>query len=408
MRLAQQPIITSLCDTDLYKFSMQAFFLEQTPTATGRYKFHCRTKGVDLTPILSELREQLEAVGHLRMTDTEIRYLAETQKHLSANYLAFLRDFQLDNRDVRVSIENGQLTVDVGGNRTPLHKGSPWEIYTLALVNELYFRHITNETGIDWDEARRRLMAQLQPLADLKARDPDYLSSYALSEYGTRRRFSHSWQREVLNTLKHVIPAQLFGTSNVHLAREFGIRPVGTMAHEYLQAWQALVHPLDAQRKALDAWANQFRGRLGYALTDVIGMDAFCADLDHFLAKAYDGFRQDSGDPVVWGEKLLKRLEEVDVDPRTKYAQWGDSLNVPKTLDIYKVFRGRIKTGFAIGTQLTNDVGPKAINIVMKLVECNGRPVAKLSDSPGKTMCEDPNYVRWLAASYGREQEFVQ
>lgn len=407
MKLADRPIITSLLDQDLYKLSMQQFFVNQCPTATGVYKFNCRTQGVDLTPIIPALREQIEAVAALRMTQTEIDFLSRTQRHLSPNYLAFLRDFQLDARDVKIADVNGKLEIAIGGPNTPLAKGSPWEIFTLSLVNELYYRHVTRDTGVDWELARRLLLEELQPLVELNATHPEYLDAYALSEYGTRRRFSAVWHKEVLSTLQKVIPNQLFGTSNVHLAREFGLRAVGTMAHEYLQAWQAFVHPMDAQRKALDAWANEFRGRLGYALTDVIGVDAFCADMDHHIAKSYDGFRQDSGDPIAWGEKIIARLEELEVDPKTKYGQWSDGLDVKKSLEIYAPFRGRIKTGFAIGTRFTNNVGLKPLNIVIKLVQCNGRDVAKLSDSPGKTMCENPTYVRWLAASYGREEEFA-
>jgi len=152
----------------------------------------------------------------------------------------------------------------------------------------------------------------------------------------------------------------------------------------------------------LDVWAREYRGDLGIALTDVIGMDAFLRDFDMFFAKLYDGCRHDSGDPIEWGEKLIAHYESMNINPKTKTAIWSDGLTIPKAISIYMNFHERIKCGFGIGTNLTNDVGFDPLNIVIKMIECNGQPVAKLSDSPGKTMCEDKEYVKYLKKVFNK------
>jgi nicotinate phosphoribosyltransferase len=182
------------------------------------------------------------------------------------------------------------------------------------------------------------------------------------------------------------------------LALELNLRCQGTMAHEWLQSHQAMNYRLvDSQKMALENWVKEYRGDLGVALTDVIGVDAFCRDLDRYLAKLYDGFRHDSGDPIVWGEKIIQRLEALDVDPQYKRLVFSDALDFDRAVKIYRHFRGRINTSFGIGTWLMGDMFVnEPINIVMKLTQLNGQPVAKISDTPGKTMCDDENFLRYL------------
>lgn len=396
MRDQGKPIITSLLDTDKYKFSMQQVNLHQYPGAMAKYRFKCRNKDIDLTPLIGAIREQLALVSELKFTESELRYLAQ-EPHLSKDYLDFLSDFTLDHRQVFVHAVNGGIDIYAEG---PMLKTTLWEIYVLSIVNELWYRHTVQEP--DFDEGRHRLADKIKRIES----EPG-MEGFNFTDFGTRRRFSKEWHADVLRTLRLKLPQYLVGTSNYHLARENDIKPIGTMAHEYLQTWQALGHPLDAQRNAFNAWAQEFRGCLGDALTDVIGMDSFCEILDLYFAKQFDGFRHDSGDPKIWCEKLITRLQELGIDPKTKRAIWSDGLNVEKMIDLYKTFNGRIHTGFGIGTNLTNDLGYKPLNIVMKVVEVNGRPVAKLSDSAGKTMCENRDYVAWLAGEYGRKEEFV-
>ena len=197
--------------------------------------------------------------------------------------------------------------------------------------------------------------------------------------------------------LAQEVPEFFKGTSNVDLARRHGLVPIGTMAHEYLQAHQALGYRLrDFQKMALENWVKEYRGDLGIALTDTVGMDAFLADFDLYFAKLFDGLRHDSGDPMEWGEKVLAHYAKLRIDPNTKILTFSDGLDLPKTFDIYRAFASRTKVGFGIGTNLTNDLGVEPLNIVMKLVSCNGNPVAKISDAPGKTLCDDETFMAYL------------
>jgi nicotinate phosphoribosyltransferase len=212
-----------------------------------------------------------------------------------------------------------------------------------------------------------------------------------------RRRFAGDWQREVVATLKRDASRFFKGTSNVLLARDLGLVPIGTMAHEYLQTYQTLgVRLRDFQRAALEDWVQEYRGDLGVALTDVVGMDAFLADFDLYFAKLFDGLRHDSGDPFVWGEKALAHYNKLRIDAHTKRLTFSDGLDLPRSLELYRHFADRTQLGFGIGTNLTNDVGLTPLNIVMKLTRSNDQPVAKLSDSPGKTLCDNETFLAYL------------
>ena len=228
-----------------------------------------------------------------------------------------------------------------------------------------------------------------------------------IADYGTRRRFSRAWHDEVLRVLVARLGAnglggnQFAGTSNVWFAQRLGLTPLGTMAHEYLQACQALGPRLrDSQVFGFESWAKEYRGDLGIALSDVYGINAFLRDFDMYFCKLFDGARHDSGDPHTWGERLIAHYQANRVDPRTKTLIFSDGLTVPRTIELYKQFQGRCQLAFGIGTNLTTDSGdPPAhvpLQIVIKMVRCNGQPVAKLSDTPNKNMCEDAAYLAYL------------
>ena len=200
-----------------------------------------------------------------------------------------------------------------------------------------------------------------------------------------------------MRTLQREVPRFFKGTSNVYLAHRLGLVAIGTMAHEYLQSYQALdVRLRDFQKAALEDWVQEYRGDLGIALTDVVGMDAFLADFDLYFAKLFDGLRHDSGDPFVWGEKALAHYAPLRIDAHTKRLVFSGGLDLDKAFTIYRRFADRTQLGFGIGTNLSNDVGLTPLNIVMKLVRCNAQPVAKLSDSPGKTLCSDQTFLAYL------------
>ena len=382
-------IIDSLLDTDLYKFSMMQVVLHQYPAAQVEYRFKCRTPGINLAPYVDEIRAELAALCQLRFTVDELEYL-RTWRYIKSDFVDFLGLFQLNEKYVRVTASTrvpGEIEIRICG---------PWlhtilfEVPLLAIVNEVYFRHTS--AGLDFAEGRDRLRAKIALLHD----DPD-VADCRIADYGTRRRYSRRWQEEVVTALRDGLGKQLAGTSNVWLARKLGITPLGTLAHEYLQAHQALGPRLrDSQVAALEAWAKEYRGDLGIALSDVYGFDAFLRDFDMYFCKLFDGARHDSGDPFAWGEKLLAHYAANRVDPSSKVLVFSDGLDIPAVLKLYRHFRGRCRLAFGVGTNLTNDVGPVPLQIVIKMVRCNGQPVAKLSDSPGKNMCDDRAYVAYL------------
>ena len=265
----------------------------------------------------------------------------------------------------------------------------------LAIINEVYFRR--NYPDLSEDEGLRRLDEKIGLL--LSEPDNDELR---ISDYGTRRRFSREWQRKVISILKDRLGPMLSGTSNVLFAKEFGLIPLGTMAHEYLQACQALGPRLrDSQVFGFEQWAKEYRGDLGIALSDVYGMEPFLKDFDMYFCKLFDGARHDSGDPFLWGERMIEHWRLNKCDPHSKSLIFSDALTIPRVIELYRRFRGRVGLGFGIGTNLMNDRGPRPLNVVIKMVKCGGQPVAKISDTPEKGMCEDEGYLHYLRQVFG-------
>ncbi|MCK6428347.1 MAG: nicotinate phosphoribosyltransferase [Burkholderiaceae bacterium] len=382
-------IITSLLDTDLYKFTMMQVVLHHFPGAQVEYRFNCRNKGVDLSPYIEEIREEIAWLCTLRFRERELDYLRGF-RFIKSDFVDFLGLFQLNTKYITVERsekESGGIEIVVKG---------PWlhtilfEIPVLAIVNEIYFRN--TQPIPDYAEGRKRLREKIALVRD----DPE-MEGVHIADYGTRRRFSRLWHDEVLLTLKEQLKDKLAGTSNVMYAQKHGLTPLGTMAHEYLQACQSLGPRLrDSQVFGFEMWAREYRGDLGIALSDVYGMDAFLRDFDMYFCKLFDGARHDSGDPVQWGERLIAHYEKNRVDPKTKTLVFSDSLNFPKVVELHKRFKDRARVAFGVGTNLTNDLGYTPLQIVIKMVRCNGQPVAKLTDSPEKNMCEDEAYLAYL------------
>jgi len=388
-------IIQSLLDTDLYKFTMMQVVLHHFPGAQVEYRFRCRTEGADLVPDLDAIRAEIAALCTLRFREEELAYL-RTFRFLKSDFVDFLGLFQFNAK--YITLERGQKPGEIDiVIRGPWLHTILYEIPVLAIVSELYFRRTRPQP--DLAEGRRRLKAKLdlvhtvEPVLDFK-----------ISDFGTRRRFSRAWHEEVIETLARRVPQYFAGTSNVLLAKKNGVLPLGTMAHEYMQACQALGPRLrDSQVYAFDVWAKEYRGDLGIALSDTYGMDAFLRDFDMYFCKLFDGARHDSGDPFEWGEKLIAHYLKNRVDPHSKQLIFSDQLSFPLAIDIARRFHGRAKTSFGIGTNLTNDLGYDALNIVIKMTECNGQPVAKISDAPGKTVSIDPGYLAYLRQVFGLE-----
>ncbi len=382
-------IIQNLLDTDFYKLTMMQAVLHNYPNAEVEWEFRCRNDE-DLTPYLAEIRYQIEQLADISITPDQLAFL-ERIPFIKPDFTRFLSLFRFNLRYLQLGIEDGQLCVRLRG---------PWlhvilfEIPLLAIISEVRNRYRYRDVKLI--QAREQLYRKLDWLR-ANATDEE-LDGFQLADFGTRRRFSYKVQEEVVHILKRDFPGRFVGTSNVHLAREYDIKPIGTMAHEWLMAHQQLGPRLiDSQIAALDAWVREYRGLLGIALTDCITMQAFLNDFDLYFAKLFDGLRHDSGDPLAWAEKAIRHYEKLGIDPQTKTLVFSDGLDLPRALGLYRALRGRIHVSFGIGTNLTCDIpGVDPMNIVIKMTACNGQPVAKISDEPGKTQCRDENFVAYL------------
>lgn len=387
-------IIDSLLDTDLYKFTMMQVVLHQFPAAEVEYSFQCRNAGApgiaDLAPYVDEIRAEVRGLCSLRFQDEELAYL-KAMRFIKSDFVDFLGLFRLNEKYLSITaLPTGEIDVVIKG---------PWlhtilfEIPLLAIINEVYFRNTQKQP--DLAEGRKRLDSKIGEL------QTGGLGELKIADYGTRRRFGKAWHEELLRTLVSRLGSgasgQLAGTSSVLFAMKLGLIPLGTMAHEYLQACQALGPRLrDSQVFGFEMWAREYRGDLGIALSDVYGMSAFLRDFDLYFCKLFDGARHDSGDPFQWGERMLAHYQAHRVDPKTKTLIFSDGLTVPRTIALYQQFRGRCQLAFGIGTNLTNDLGYEPLQIVIKMLRCNGQPVAKLSDTPSKNICKDEKYLAYL------------
>lgn len=387
-------MVHSLLDTDFYKLTMMQVVLHQYASAWVRYAFKWRNWDemhlkTSLPDFKSKIDAQIDRLCELRFKEDELNYLAAFY-FFKPDFIEYLRLFQLNRAYINADVGDGQLKVNIEG---PWLNTILYEIPVLAIISELY----SSLHGVDDDtwlkEGRQRLVEKVNFLNEAIVGD----QPFKFAEFGTRRRASYAWQEEVLKYLKKNCAGSLVGTSNTHFAMKLGIRPIGTMAHEFFQAHQQLGPRLvDSQKVALQCWADEYRGELGIALSDTMGFEKFLKDFDRFFALLFDGCRQDSGDPIRWTEKLIAHYKKLRIDPKTKSAIYSDGLTLESAVDIFRRFHDQIRTSFGIGTNLTNDCGFVAPQVVIKMVECNHRPVAKLSDTEDKGMCEDAEFLDYL------------
>ena len=384
-------VVRSLLETDLYKFTMWQALLHGHPSAQAEYAFVCRNKPeYPLSELKADLERDLDHLCALAFTLEEIDFL-RSLRFIKSDFADFLTVFRFQRRFVTVQTDGDTLSIRACGPQVHV---MGFEIYVLYIVNELYFRRFDRQAALQ--EGRKRLAAKVDLLRVFE-QAPQLRHPFEFFDFGVRRRFSGAWHEEVVATLAREVPQYFKGTSNVYLAMKYKLVPIGTMAHEYLQSYQSFgVRLRDFQKAALEDWVQEYRGDLGTALTDVVGMDAFLADFDLYFAKLFDGLRHDSGDPVEWGEKALAHYAKLRLDAHTRRLVFSDGLDLQRAFALYRHFADRTMTGFGIGTNLSNDTGIKPLNIVMKLMTCNGQPVAKLSDSPGKTLCKDETFLAYL------------
>ena len=389
-----EPIITSLLETDAYKFSMGQAIYHQFSDYKTTWSFKCRNEDVHFTPeMVEEIKRQIRLYCDLRFKEDELEYLNNI-RWIKGSYVDFLRLWKPRYDDFTFGTDAPcGLTIETRG--TWLNT-SMYEIPTLAIVNEVYFR-------MAYDYAD--LMVSFEEKLNEKVRgliDGTYELG-AFSEFGLRRRLSGEAQAmAVLKLKKHNGEYEnsfFVGTSNVYLAKQHNVTPVGTMAHEWIMCVGQGNHkhnPAYSNWYALDAWVKEYGVLNGTALTDAITTDCFLMDFQLTFATLFSGVRHDSGDPYEWGEKMLAHYKELGIDPMTKTLLFSDSLNFKEATDIYRYFKGRAKTAFGIGTFIANDTDVPALNIVMKTTACNGMDVAKISDVEGKGMCKNPDYEKYL------------
>ena len=390
-----EPIIISLLETDMYKFSMGQAIYHQFSDYKTTWTFKCRNKDVHFTEeMVEEIREQIKYFCTLRFTEDELNYL-ENIKWIKGSYVDFLRLWKPRYEDFKITTDaECGLSIETFG--TWLNT-SLYEIPTLAIVNEVYFRMAYNYN---------ELFKSFKEKLDIKYNNLKNNHWYAgtFSEFGLRRRLSAEAQELAVQKFSHLndtfhSASKFVGTSNVYLAKKYNLIPVGTMAHEWIMCVGQGNHkhnPAYSNWYALDAWIKEYGVLNGIALTDTITTDCFLKDFQLTYATLFGGVRHDSGDPYAWGEKMLKHYESLGIDARNKTLLFSDSLDFDKADKLYRYFNGRAKVAFGIGTYISNDTKVPALNIVMKTTKCNGMDVAKISDNPGKGMCKNPEYVEYL------------
>ena len=396
-----EQIITSLLETDMYKFSMGQAIYHHYPEYMTTWDFKCRNKDVHFTKeMVDEIRRQIRLYCHLRFKEDELKYLDDI-KWIKGSYVNFLRlwrpnyaDFTIDNKaecGLRITTKGTWLNT------------SMYEIPTLAIVNEVYFR-----MHYDYDELMKQFSTKLEEKISWLKEGVYNLGSF--SEFGLRRRLSGEAQQLAVRRLsEEKYPDSTFvGTSNVYLAKKFNVTPVGTQAHEWIMCVGQGDHrhsPAYSNYYALRAWVDEYGVQNGTALTDTITTDLFLRDFDLTYATLFSGVRHDSGDPIEWGEKILAHYQKLGIDGKTKTLLFSDSLDFQRANLIREHFKGRAKVAFGIGTYIANDTEVEKLNIVMKTVLCNGQDVAKISDTPGKGMCRNPEYVEYLERSINWRKE---
>mgnify|MGYP003472595022 FL=1 len=398
------PIISSLLETDLYKFSMGQAIYHQYPSYKTKWAFKCRNTDVKFTSeMIEEIKEQIKHYCTISFNEDELSYLSSIE-WLHEDYVAYLRLWKPRYEDFDISADDScGLFLEATG--TWLNT-SMYEIPILAIVNEVYFRMAHNYDEL-FEQYKRKFNEKLNWLLD---------GTYNIglfSEFGLRRRLSSDAQdlavKKLCENNGKYKDSYCVGTSNVYLAKKYGVKPVGTMAHEYIMCigqGNPMYNPAYSNKLAMDSWTKEYGVLNGTYLTDTIGDATTHLDMGYTYSISFSGVRHDSGDPYKWGDEWVKHYEKYynkyhdeRVNPKNKTLLFSDSLNFEKASKLYEYFKDRIKVAFGIGTYISNDTDISPLNIVMKVVECNEGPVAKLSNSEGKTMCKDNEYVEYLKKS---------
>ncbi len=412
------PIVRSLLDTDFYKLLMLQMIWSLYPRVNATFTLINRTKSVRLADEIDEgeLRAQLDYARTLRFTKKEMIWLAGNtfygrKQIFDPEFLAWLEDFQLPEYELRKV--DGQYQLRFHG---PWTHTTMWEIPALAIINELRSRAALRNLGpfaldVTYARAKAKMWDKVERLKKL----PDI----RISDFGTRRRHSFLWQRWCVEALKEGIGEAFTGTSNVKLAMDSDLEALGTNAHELPMVLAALANSdeemLAAPYKVLRDWNTLYGGNLLIVLPDAFGTESFLRHAPDWVAD-WTGFRPDSAPPIEGGERIIEWWRSKGRDPREKLLIFSDGLDVETIEKAYRHFEGRVRMAFGWGTNLTNDFEDcaplpnarlKAISLVCKVDEANGRPAVKLSDNPNKATGDPKEIERYLRV-FGGEARVAQ
>ncbi|MBO4727330.1 MAG: nicotinate phosphoribosyltransferase [Spirochaetaceae bacterium] len=395
------PIINSLLETDLYKFSMGQAIYHQYASYKTKWSFKCRNEGVKFSAeMVQEIRDQIKHYCNVRFTEEELEYLSKIE-WLHEDYVDHLRLWKPRYEDFEIS-DKAECGLALEATGTWLNT-SMYEIPVLAIINEVYFRMSYKYEDLI-AQYKKRLDQKIQWLID------GTYNIGSFSEFGLRRRLCAEAQELAVQKLcannKNYKNSFCVGTSNVYLAKKYNVIPVGTMAHEFVMCvgqGNPMYNPAYSNKLAMDSWTKEYGVLNGTYLTDTIGDETTHLDMGYTFSICFSGVRHDSGDPYEWGEAWIKHYEnfynkykDERVNPKNKTLLFSDSLDFERASALYAKFHDRIKVAFGIGTYISNDTDVEPLNIVMKVSECNERPVAKLSNAIGKTMCKDDEYIEYL------------
>ncbi|ARC54772.1 nicotinate phosphoribosyltransferase [Candidatus Riesia sp. GBBU] len=384
------PIIKSILDTDAYKLHMQQAVFHKYDKVSVVATLNCREKE-SLIDYIDYIKDQIKFMEKLLLKEDEYFFLKKFP-FFSLDYLDWLKNFRFDSSQIKIKKVNGEVSLKIYGNWRDVIL---WEVPILSLVSEIINKN--QFPKIKRRDAINQLKNSIDNFYfDAKIKKID-LENFRLIDFGTRRRFSKDIQYCIIKELKDNFP-YFIGTSNYYFAKKLDLQSFGTQSHEWFQAHQRIIKNLkNSQKKALKVWLDEYPNQLKIAVTDCINMDSFLRDFDYELSNLYQGLRHDSGDPVSWGEKAICHYKKFSIDPMKKTLIFSDNLNLKKALMLYNHFYKRINTIFGIGTNLTCNIPDvKPLNIVIKLTECNGKSVAKLSDNPEKTVCNDNKFIHLL------------
>ena len=392
-----KPIINSLCETDQYKLNMMDVVMRKFNDYTVVWTFKCRNEDVRFTPeMIQEIREQVDHYCTLRFSDDELEWLKKNLPWLSTGFINYLKFWHPVRSEIWIN-ENNIWSYNDCGLAIEAHgtwlNTSFYEIALLAIVNEVYFafKYGVGSKDIEFQKRTIEKFGKLGIEYDI--------GNFA--EFGLRRRLSGEMQDWLIKFCVEQNVPGFVGTSNVYLAKKYGCKCVGTMAHEIGMAMMSDLqyNPAYINKRIMEVWTECFGIKNGTVLTDVVGRDAFLADFDERFATLFSGVRHDSGNPLEWGDAIIKHYEKLRIDPKTKMLLFSDALDFEKATKIKKYFDGRCKVSFGIGTYLAGIQDEVPLNIVMKVTEANGIPVCKLTDNPEKAMGKDKNFIEFVRRS---------